>query len=80
MHHQCSGGASVERNVYRTSSGVDVSVCLARFTDPSGAIEVWAPDYDQDRLWLCDDHQQRIDLSKEQARMLRDYLTSLLTR
>jgi hypothetical protein len=57
-----------------------MSVCLKRFPDPSGAVELWAPDYNKDRLWLCDDHEQRVDLSVEQARMLRDFLTEFLPR
>lgn len=61
-----------------------MSVCLKRFDDPPpgqfDGVELWAPDYDKLRFWLTDDVDARIDLSVEQAKQLRDYLTELLPR
>lgn len=43
-------------------------------------IEVAAPDFDAAHIWLWDDHdgENRIDLSREQMRELRDLLTEIL--
>lgn len=60
-----------------------MSVLLRTFKDPNApSVELWAPDYDKGRLWICDDEDddRRVDLTIEQARMLRDYLTEFLTR
>ena len=46
------------------------------------AVELMAPDFDAERvwLWLEEDGDNRIDLSREQARALRDLLTRVLER
>ena len=54
-----------------------MSVCLAELEDDGfDTIEVMAPDYDKEYiwLWLADDPDIRIDLSRKQARQLRDVL------
>lgn len=43
-------------------------------------IEVMAPDYDKEFLWLwrAEDGENRIDLNRDQLRQLRDLLNELL--
>lgn len=60
-----------------------MSVVLCKLKGIAGEfddVEVMAPDYDVERIWLwsCPEGADRIDLSLEQAKKLRDYLDKLL--
>lgn len=63
-----------------------MSVSLAKLMDkPNGechALEVMAPDYDAEYvwLWLDRDGENRLDLSRHQMRQLRDVLNEILGR
>lgn len=54
-----------------------MSVWLDQIGGPDG-IEIWAPDYNKERLWLLQKNglpdEDRIDLTIEQAKELRDFL------
>jgi hypothetical protein len=52
-----------------------VSVQLTVLKDPDfGDVDVMAPEYGPERYWLWDDDDNRIDLSRKQAKQLRDCL------
>lgn len=55
-----------------------MSVCLLELKDPDfDTVEVMAPDYDKRRFWLCEG-DERVNLSIEQAKALRDFLVEEL--
>lgn len=58
----------------RPHRAAEMSVCLHTLKDPEQHdVEVWAPDYSVFNVWLVyEDGDDRIDLSLDQLRQLRD--------